>query len=82
MTANRLDSVVRNLPVAVEAAARSVRPSARAGFLSQLIAEREHVASQRRRRRAPIEMALQTYDAAGRISERRLPPGYRLALTV
>lgn len=56
------------------------RASARAAFLSQLIAERYHLATQRQKRQAPVGVALQTYDAAGRISIRRLPPGYRMSV--
>lgn len=52
----------------------------RATFISQLIAARQHLASQRARRRAPVAEALTTYDAAGRLSERRMPPGYRLEI--
>jgi hypothetical protein len=56
------------------------RGAPKAAFLSQLIAERHHMATQRARRRAPLAEVLRTYDAAGRIAVRRLPPGYRLSL--
>jgi hypothetical protein len=54
------------------------RGAPKAAFISQLIAEKHHFAGQRARRRAPIEDALQSYDAAGRIAVRRMPAGYRL----
>ena len=52
-------------------------PSApEAEFLSQMIAERDRMAPQRRRRRAPLDAALSAY-AAGEISdEARLPLGF------
>jgi hypothetical protein len=56
----------------------SYRGESRASFLSQLIAERHHMAPQRVRRQAPVEQVLQTYDAGGKIAIRRLPPGYRM----
>ena len=56
----------------------SYRGAPKAGFLSQLIAERHHLATQRARRRAPLAEVLRTYDAGGRIAIRRLPPGYRM----
>jgi len=56
------------------------RGAPKAAFLSQLIAERHHMSTQRARRQAPVGVALQTYDAAGRIAIRRLPPGYRLSV--
>lgn len=48
-----------------------------ADFLSQLIAEREHLPPQRARRRAPVGEALAAYGSGAVIAERRLPPGYR-----
>lgn len=70
------------LPVALGLATRqfSTRATPDAGFLSQLIAERHHLATQRAKRRAPVDDALKTYDAGGRISERRMPPGYRMSI--
>jgi hypothetical protein len=56
----------------------SYRGAPKADFLSQLIAERHHLATQRARRRAPLAEVLRTYDAGGRIAIRRLPPGYRM----
>jgi hypothetical protein len=50
----------------------------KADFLSQLIAERHHLAPQRARRRAPVADALRTYDAGGHVADRRLPPGWRM----
>jgi hypothetical protein len=48
-----------------------------ADFISQLIAERQHLPPQRMRRRAPMGEALAAYDNGARIADRRLPPGYR-----
>lgn len=48
-----------------------------ADFISQLIAERQHLPPQRARRRAPVTEALAAYDSGARIADRRLPPGYR-----
>ena len=56
----------------------SYRGAPKAAFLSQLIAERHHLATQRARRQAPVEEALRTYDAGGKIAIRRLPAGYRM----
>ncbi|HVY51092.1 MAG TPA: hypothetical protein VHA07_05970 [Devosia sp.] len=54
------------------------RGPSKPAFLSQLIAERHHLATQRVKRRAPVAEVLRTYDAGGRLSVRRMPPGYRL----
>ena len=51
-------------------------------FLSQLIAERHRLASQRARRRAALDTVLETYDTGGRLAVRRMPPGYRLDIEV
>ena len=76
----RIERNSQGLPMALNAGARSrlFRAAPRVGFLSQLIAERHHMAPQRARRQAPLSEVLQTYDAGGRIAERRLPPGYRM----
>lgn len=58
----------------------SYRGSPKAAFLSQLIAERHHLATQRAKRQAPVGEALRTYDAGGNIAVRRLPPGYRMSI--
>jgi len=55
---------------------------ARATFVSQLIAERYHLAPQRERRRASIADAVGSYAAAEQQAIRRLPPGYRKAMLV
>lgn len=70
----------RNLPLPLTGA--TARPSlARSAtlspFLSQLIAERQHLMNQRQRRRASIETALGAYDRGSNISVRRVPQGYR-----
>ena len=48
-----------------------------ASAVSQLIAEREHLATQRVKRQAtPLEV-LRVYDAGGKLKTLRIPPGYR-----
>jgi hypothetical protein len=56
----------------------SYRGTPKATFLSQLIAEKHHLATQRARRQAPVGEALRTYDAGGKIAIKRLPAGYRM----
>lgn len=54
-----------------------LRLSPRAAFLSQLIAERQHLAPQRQRRQLPPLQAVDAYAAGAGIAVRRLPAGYR-----
>ena len=71
------------LPAANQAAAayRSASGTApRAAFISQLIAERQHLPPQRRRRRSTVGVALDAYDATERNAVVRLPPGYRTTI--
>jgi hypothetical protein len=75
----QIETTYRSMPVATGAGTRfsSFRQTAKPEFLSQLIAEREHLATQRVRRQAtPLEV-LRTYDAGGKLKVRRMPPGYR-----
>jgi len=51
-----------------------------AAFLSQLIAERDHMAPQRARRRAPVATALLSYHGTAILTPPHLPPGYRKSL--
>jgi len=51
-----------------------------ATFLSQLIAERDHLPPQRARRRAPVATALLSYHGTAILTPPRLPPGYRKSL--
>lgn len=51
-----------------------------AGFVSQLIAERDRLAPQRLRRRVPPGVAVDAYAAGTRIADRRMPIGYRKTL--
>ncbi|GEM_PF-3022019 len=75
-----ISTISRNLPVPSGAGSHfaPAREAPRASFLSQLIAERHHLAPQRHRRQAPILEVLRTYDAGGRLKLLRLPPGSRL----
>ncbi len=66
------------VPTEVRSGFSSYRGASKAPFLSQLIAERYHLSTQRTKRRAPVADVLRTYDAGGNISIRRLPPGYRM----
>jgi hypothetical protein len=52
-------------------------PRAGAAFISQLIAERQHLPPQRERRRAPMAEAVSCYGHVADQSVRRMPPGYR-----
>lgn len=52
----------------------------RAAFISQLIAERQHLPPQRQRRRSTLGVALDAYDATERNAVVRLPPGYRTTI--
>lgn len=73
------------LPVVTEAVGagrRLYRALPAAEFLSQLIAERDHLPPQRERRRAPVDFALDTYDSTTRHAVRRMPPGYRKTLVI
>ena len=58
------------------------RSSANADFLSQMIAERQHLAVQRARRRAPLDRALDAYAEADRRDVPRLPAGFFRCLSV
>ena len=80
----QIETTYRSIPVATGAGRRfsSYRASPKPEFLSQLIAEREHLSIQRVKRRAtPLEV-LRTYDAGGKLRILRLPPGYRTDITV
>ena len=68
------------LPTATRSGFSSYRGASKAAFLSQLIAERYHLATQRTKRQAPVADVLRTYDAGGKIAIRRLPPGYRMTI--
>jgi hypothetical protein len=76
---------IGRLPVAASGSSSAFsfhRDAPKAAFLSQLIAERHHLSTQRAKRRAPVGEALRTYDAGGKIAVRRLPPGYRMSVNV
>ena len=74
----QIETTYRSLPVASGGGVRfsSFRQAAKPEFLSQLIAGRNHMASQRVKRRAtPLEV-LRTYDTGGKLRVLRMPPGY------
>ena len=74
----QIETTYRTLPAATAAGSRfsSFRQAAKPEFLSQLIAERDHMAAQRVKRQAtPLEV-LRVYDAGGKLKILRLPPGY------
>lgn len=70
------------LPAPITRSAAPVEAVAGAEFISQLLAERDHLPPQRARRRATVEVAVTSYDAAAAQAVRRLPPGYRRTLVV
>jgi hypothetical protein len=78
----QFDTIRGSLPAPTSAGPgySSYRGSPKVAFLSQLIAERHHMAPQRVKRQAPVGEALRTYDAGGKIAVRRLPPGYRMSI--
>lgn len=67
------------LPVVTTPRAASslrARPDLDSGFISQLIAERDRLPSQRLRRRAPVGTAIAAYHQGERRDARRLPQGF------
>ena len=75
----QIETTYRSLPIATGSGTRflSFRHSTKPEFLSQLIAERGKLAAQRVKRRATPREVLRSYDAGGRLRNRRIPPGYR-----
>lgn len=68
------------LPVAIEpprSYLRLPRYTPHADFVSQLIAERQHLPTQRELRRVPIAEAVDAYCAGAERAIRRMPAGYR-----
>jgi hypothetical protein len=47
-----------------------------AGFISQLIAERDRLPPQREKRQAPVTTAISAYDQGERRDARRVPQGF------
>jgi hypothetical protein len=58
------------------------RSAPQAEFVSQLIAARDRMATQRPRRRETPEAATSAYRSGARIAERRMPAGYRTTVVV
>lgn len=50
-------------------------------FVSHLIATRDQMGHQRAKRRAPANQALNAYEKGEQITARRMPAGYRLAMS-
>jgi hypothetical protein len=83
MDENGTEKKVFRLPAVLDAPGQRltlVHTPAPADFLSQLIAERQHLAPQRERRRAPVGQAVDAYANGGRIAVRRMPVGYRTTI--
>jgi hypothetical protein len=59
-----------------------VRGTASAPFVSQLLASRARLDTQKARRRAPVDTAVDAYANGARISVRRMPQGFRKTLVV
>jgi hypothetical protein len=53
-----------------------------ADFISQLIAEDQHLPPQRQRRRAAVGDAVDAYATVSRSAVRRMPAGYRTTMIV
>jgi hypothetical protein len=69
-----------HLPLVLEPAAPRAgftRVAPAAAFLSQLIAERHHLMTQRQKRRAPVNIAVARYAARAEAAVVRMPSGYR-----
>lgn len=80
MSENETDAAPAGLPMVLVPS--PVRPSfyraaPKAAFLSQLIAERHHLAPQRARRRAPVAQAVSAYATGSSATVLRMPAGYR-----
>ncbi|MEP7240030.1 MAG: hypothetical protein ABI697_04010 [Devosia sp.] len=75
------DTSEGGLPVALGPGAprSTVAVAPGAPFLSQLIAERYRMSTQRHRRRETVPTALDIYAVGAEKSVRRLPPGYRMS---
>ena len=74
----------RNLPVLLGARQERqpfYRARVKSDFASQLIAARDQMPVQREHRRAGEEVVLVAYDRTARLTERRMPQGYRLSIT-
>ena len=73
------NSPPKNLPMCLEPARPRpslVRYKVPAQFLSQLIAERNRLATQTSKRRAPVSLATKAYNTARHIAIKRMPTGF------
>ncbi|MDB5539885.1 MAG: hypothetical protein JWQ89_1612 [Devosia sp.] len=83
MDENGTDKRVFRLPVVLDAPRERLKPAntpASVDFLSQLIAERQHLPPQRERRRVAVGEAVDAYANGGKIAVRRVPAGYRTTI--
>lgn len=83
MDDNGTQRKVFRLPMVIEpprARLKLANTPASVDFLSQLIAERQHLPIQREGRRAPVGEAVNAYDRGARIAVRRMPAGYRTTI--
>lgn len=83
MDRNGTDRKVFRLPALLDAPRERltiVHAPASVDFISQLIAQRQHLPVQRERRRAPVGEAVSAYAKGSRIAVRRMPAGYRTTI--
>ena len=73
------------LPMVIGATAARpslARSATQAEFVSQLLAARHHLATQRLRRRAPVNVAVDAYQTGASVTRLRMPQGYRRTVVV
>jgi hypothetical protein len=69
-----------NLPMVIEQPGKRLPPAKfdlPASFITQLIAEREHLDVQRKLRRGPAASAVGAYSQNARAMDKRMPAGFR-----
>ena len=78
MSKNETQRTQLPIPVTVSGPRPSLAWSApTAAFVSQLIAAREHLPSQRERRTASVDRAVGAYRQGAGVAVKRMPEGYR-----
>ena len=81
---SEFDAIVAGLPVPLTPSAPRpslVRSAPSAAFVSQLIAARDNMPTQRPRRTNSVDNALGAYNRGATIAVRRLPQGYRKSVS-